>query len=72
MESSTDSDSRNEVYNINNIRNNIVNNSRISDSENNNIITNNVVNSSAGENCVNLINFRNNECVNICNAVPII
>ena len=38
IELSSDSDSRNEVYNINNInnRNNIGNNSRISDSENRN------------------------------------
>ena len=36
IELSSDSDNRNEVYNINNInkRNNIVNNSRNSDSEN--------------------------------------
>jgi len=43
VESSTDSDRSNEVYNINNFnkRNNIVNNSSISDSENRNInITN--------------------------------
>jgi len=58
MKSSTDSDSSNEEYNINdnNIRNNIVNNSNsidsenrninISDSENNSIVTNNVVNKS--------------------------
>jgi len=40
IESSTDSDSSNEVYNINNNnnRNNIVNNSRNSDCENRNII----------------------------------
>ena len=39
IEQSSDSDSNNEVYNINNInnRNNIVNNSKISDSENRNI-----------------------------------
>jgi hypothetical protein len=76
IELSSDSDRSNEVYNINNIdnRNNIVNNSRISDSENRNInisdsenyniFTTNVVNS-YGENHVNLINFLNNECVNI-------
>jgi len=62
IEQSSDSDSSNEVYNINNIniRNNIVNNSRncdsgnrninISDSENYNIVTSNLVNSSIGEN----------------------
>ena len=65
------------MYNINNIiiRNNIVNNSRnsdsenrnnnISDSENYNIVTSNFVNSSIGENRSNLCNFLNNECVNI-------
>jgi hypothetical protein len=37
IESSIDSDSRNKVNNINNNRNNIVNYSRISDSENRNI-----------------------------------
>ena len=70
MKSSTDSDSSNEEYNINdnNIRNNIVNNSNsidsenrninISDSENNSIITNN-------EDRVNISNFMCNECVNI-------
>ena len=76
IESSTNSDGRNEIYNINNNnRNNIVNNSRISDkelrninisdSENNSIVTNNVVNNSFGENRVNISNFLNNECVNI-------
>ena len=57
------------VYNINNnnIRNNIVNSSRnsdsenrninISDSENYNIVTSNLVNSLIGENCGNLSNF---------------
>jgi len=67
MKSSTDSDSSNEEYNINdnNIRNNIVNNSRISDSENNSIVISNVMNSSIGENRVNLSNFLNNECVKI-------
>ena len=61
IELSSDSDSSNEVYNINNISNrkNIVNNSRnsdsenrntnISDSENYNIVTTNLVNSSIGE-----------------------
>ena len=54
IESSTNSDGRNEIYNINNNnRNNIVNNSRISDSKNYNIVTDNVVNSSIGENCIN-------------------
>ena len=59
------SDSDNEGYNINNInnRNNIVNNSgysdsenrntNISDSENCNIVTSYLVNSSIGENCGN-------------------
>jgi len=76
VELSTDSDSSNEIYNINNNnRNNIVNNNKISDrenrninisdSENNNIVTNNVVNSSIGENRVNLSNYLNNECVYI-------
>jgi len=77
IESSTDSDRSNEVYNINNNnnRNIFVNNSSISvnknrninssDSKNNGILTNNVVNSSIGENLVNLSNFLNNECVNI-------
>jgi len=74
IESSTDSDSNNEVYDINN-NNNIVNNSRINDSENrnidirdnenNSIVTNNVVNSSIGEIRVKLCNSLNNECVNI-------
>jgi len=74
IELSSDSDSCNEVYNINNInnRNNIVNNSRISDSEDCNIATTNVVNSSIGENGVNLSNFLHNELVNICNVVPFI
>jgi len=78
IESSTDSDSINEVYNINNDnRNSIVNNSSISDSEyrninisnseNNSIVTTNVVNSLINENRVNLSNFLNNECVNIYN-----
>jgi len=77
IELSSDSDSRNEVYNINNInnKNNMVNNSRNSDSENRNInvddsenyniVTTNLVNCSIGENCGNLSNFLNNECVNI-------
>jgi len=77
IELSSDSNCSNKVYNINNInnRNNIVNNSRnsdsenrntnISDSENYNIFTSNLVNSSIGENCGNLSNFLNNECVNI-------
>ena len=49
IELSSDSDSSNEVYNINKInnRNNIVNNS---DSENFNIVAINLVNSSIGEN----------------------
>jgi len=74
---SSNSDSSNEVYNINNIsnRNNMVNNSgnsdsenriiNISDNENYNIVTSNLVNSSIGENRGNLSNFLNNECVNI-------
>jgi len=37
----------------------------ISDSENRNIITNNEMNKSIGDNCVNISNFPNNECVNI-------
>ena len=65
------------MYNINyiNNRNNIVTNSRNSDSENRNtnisnsenynIVTSNVVNSSIGENRGNLSNFLNNKCVNI-------
>ena len=77
IESSTDSDSSNEVYNINNNnnRNNIANNSWISvrenrntnirDSENNSIVTDIVVNRSIGKNHVNLSNYQNNECVNI-------
>jgi len=77
IESSTDSDRSNKVYNINNNnnRNNIVNNGSISDSENgninnsdsknNSIVTINVVNSSNGENRVNQCNLLNNECVNI-------
>ena len=79
LELSSDSDSSNEVYNINNIninnRNNMVNNSRNSDSENRiinisnsenyNIVTFNLMNSSIGENRGNLSNFLNNECVNI-------
>ena len=62
------------LININN-RNNIVNNSRNSDSEtkytnisgseNYNIVTTILVNSSIGENRGNLSNFLNNECVNI-------
>jgi len=69
IESSTDSDSSNEVYKINNNnnnRNNIINNSsinddenrniNISDSENNTIVINNIVNRSIGENRVNIIN----------------
>ncbi|KAG4094615.1 hypothetical protein H8356DRAFT_1427789 [Neocallimastix lanati (nom. inval.)] len=53
IELSSDSDSSNEVYNINKInnRNNIVNNS---DSENFNIVAINLVNSSIGENRANL------------------
>ena len=77
IELSSDSDSINEVYNINNInnRNNIINNSRNSDSEyriintsnceNYNIVTSNLVNNSIGENRGNLSNFQNNEYVNI-------
>jgi len=73
LDSSTDSDSGNEIYNIsnNNSRNSVVNNSRISDSENRNInisdrknssiVTNIVVNMSIGDNRVNLSNFLNNE-----------
>ena len=59
IESNTDSDSSNEVYNINKInnRNNIVNNS---DSENFNIVAINLVNSSIGENRANLSNSLNN------------
>ncbi|ORY20484.1 hypothetical protein LY90DRAFT_707832 [Neocallimastix californiae] len=59
IELSSDSDSSNEEYNINNInnRNNIVNNCRNSDSENSNI---NIMNSSIGENRGNLCNFLNN------------
>ena len=87
IELSSDSDSSNEVYNINNInnRNNIVNNSRNSDSENRiinisntenyNIVTSNLVNSSSsiGENHGKLSNFLNNECVNIqVTLIPII
>jgi len=76
IKSSTDSDNSNDEYNINNNnnRNNIVTNSRISDSinwniynndsENNIIITNNILNSLIGENRVNLSNFMN-ESVNI-------
>jgi len=74
IESSSDYDSSNKVINNNNNRNNIVNNSRISDSENrninisdseNSIVTNNEVNNSIGVNRVNLSNFLNNEWVNI-------
>jgi len=77
IESSSDSGSSNELYNINNNSNsnNIVNNSsfsdsenrnnNISDNENNSTVTNNVVNSSINENRVNLTNFLNNKCVNI-------
>jgi len=77
IELNSDSDSSNEVYNINNINNrsNIVNNRiisysenrniNISDSENYNIVTTNLMNSSIGENHANLSNFLNNECVNI-------
>ena len=85
IESSTDSDSSNEVYNINNSNNryNIVNKSSISNSENrninisnsknNSIVTDNVVNSSLGENRVNLSNFLQNKCVSIiCDVIPII
>ena len=76
IELSSDSDSSNEGYNINNInnRNNIVNSDsenriiNISNSKNYNIVTSsNLVNSSSsiGENHGNLSNFLNNECVNI-------
>jgi len=77
VKSSTDSDSSTEMYYINNYiyRNNIINNRSISDrenrnivirdSENNSIVTNNEVNNSIDENCVNLSNFLNNDCVNI-------
>jgi len=49
-ELSTDFDSSNEEYNINNNinRNKVVNNSRISDRKNNDIVPNNVVNRSFG------------------------
>jgi len=48
-------------------------NINISNSENNSTVTNNVGNSLIGENCFNLSNFLNNECVNIyiCDVVPI-
>jgi len=77
IESSIDSNSGNEVYNINNNnnRNNITNNYRINDRENkninisnseyNSIVTNNVVNSSIGGYRANLSNFLNNEYENI-------
>jgi len=58
IELSSNSNCRNEVYNINNNNNNrnsIANKSRISDSENNSIVTNNVVNRSISENYVSLI-----------------
>jgi len=66
IELSSDSDSSNEIYNINynSNRNNIVNNSSF-DSENNNIVTTKVVISSIGEDLVNFSNFLNNEYVNI-------
>ena len=69
IELSSDSDSSNEVYDIDNInnRNNIVNNSRNSDNENRiinisnsknyNIVTSNLVNSSIGAICGSL--YRN-------------
>ncbi|KAG4087833.1 hypothetical protein H8356DRAFT_1325011 [Neocallimastix lanati (nom. inval.)] len=71
IESSTDSNSSNEVYKINNNYNNI--NSvdsenriiNINDHENNSVITNNVVNWSIGENFVYISNFLNNEDVDI-------
>jgi len=78
------SDSSNEVYDIsnNNNRNNIINNNsfgdsknrnmNISDSKNNKIVTNHVVNRPIGKNCVNIGNFLNNECLNICDVVPFI
>jgi len=78
VESSIDSNSSIEEYNINNNynRNDIVNNSSISDRENrnvdirdninNSVVTNNVVYSrSIGENCINISSFQSNECVNI-------
>ncbi|KAG4089081.1 hypothetical protein H8356DRAFT_1432309 [Neocallimastix lanati (nom. inval.)] len=73
VESSTDSDSSNEVYNINNNtnRNNMATNNSISDRENknivindseyNSIVTNNIVNSSTAENRVNISNSMNYE-----------
>ena len=74
VESNTDSDNSNEIYNYTN-SNSVVNNSNsidsenrninISDSENNNIVTNNVVNRPTGDNRINISNFLNNECVNI-------
>jgi len=78
VESSTDSDRSNEVYNINNFnkRNNIVNNSSISDSENRNI---NITNSKKKKKkkkkknnivtnyVVNKSNDDNNNSVNISN-----
>jgi len=78
VESSIDSNSSIEEYNINNNynRNDIVNNSSISDRENrnvdirdninNSVVTNNVVYSrSIGENRINISSFQSNECVNI-------
>jgi len=80
VESNSDSDNSNEIYNYNN-SNSVVNNSNsidsanrninISDSENNNIVINNVVNRSTNDNRINISNFLNNECVNIyCEVVP--
>jgi hypothetical protein len=79
IESSTDSESSNKVYNNNNNNNNnnnrtnIINNRsicnrensniKIRDSANKSIVTNNVVNWSIDDNSVNISNFLN-ECVN--------
>jgi len=77
IESCTDSDSSNKVYNINNNNNSnsIVNNwnsidienrnINIINGENNSIVTNNLMNRSTGENRVNISDFLNNECINI-------
>jgi len=72
VESRTDSDTSNEVFNINNNnkRKNIINNSidsenrnyNIGDCENDSIVTNNIVNRSIDDNRANI---SNNECVNI-------
>jgi len=76
VESNTDSDSSNEVFNINNNnkRNNIIDNNNsnsenrninISESENNSVVTNSVMDRPIGYTCVNISNFLNNVCVNI-------